>query len=98
MSDHTANAPTTLPRKLGDPRTHFWLAQRMAKEVGVDLNAQTRQGHLDQADWAAMITRCRGCEWANGCATWLEQQNGGSDVPSSCVNVDQFRALKAQTR
>jgi len=90
--------PNPRPHKLGDPRRHFWLAQRMAKAVGVDLNTQTQDGHLDQADWASMITRCRGCEWADGCDKWLEDQGGESDVPSSCVNVETFRALKAHKR
>ena len=82
-------------RPLGDPVRHFWLAQSMAKATGVDLAAAMREGRIAQADWADMVTRCRACAWAEGCAHWLAAQEAGTaDVPGDCVNADIFTRLK----
>ncbi|MCF6444048.1 DUF6455 family protein [Nereida sp. MMG025] len=84
-------------RKLGDPRKHFWLAQRMAKAIGVDLAGKSRGGEIDQAEWAGMITKCRGCQWAEGCSTWLQDQDGSATAPNTCENAERFNGLKVQS-
>ncbi|PIV73188.1 MAG: hypothetical protein COW55_13915 [Rhodobacteraceae bacterium CG17_big_fil_post_rev_8_21_14_2_50_65_11] len=82
-------------RPLGDPMHHFWLAQSMAKATGVDLVGAMQGGRIAQQDWADMITHCRGCAWAEGCAHWLDaQESGMADVPSDCVNAAVFTGLK----
>lgn len=82
-------------RPLGDPMRHFWLAQSMAKATGVDLSAAMQEGRIAQEDWADLITRCRACGWADGCAHWLERQESGqADAPGQCVNADVFAQLK----
>lgn len=81
---------------LGAQIEHFWLVQRMAKARGVDLVAAMAAGDLTQADWAQMITQCRGCTWGQGCAKWLDSHAGSSDQvsPGTCVNRIKFLKLK----
>lgn len=81
-------------KPLGDPITHFWLVQDMARAAGVDLPAARRDGALPDADWAAMVTRCRGCRWTDGCQDWLARQEGGDAfVPPACANRAVFDRL-----
>lgn len=83
------------PRPLGDPRRHFWLAQSMAKATGVDLTAAMQEGRIAQEDWADLITRCRGCAWAEDCADWLDTlQDGAAEAPAACVNADVLARLR----
>lgn len=83
-------------RPLGDPVRHFWLAKSMARATGVDLVAAMREGRIAQADWADMVTRCRACAWAEGCAQWLAGQGvGTAEVPGDCVNAEEFAWLQA---
>ncbi len=86
-------------KPLGDPVTHYWLAQSMAKAAGVDLAAEMAAGRLDQAEWAGVVERCRGCGWereGGGCARWLARQDAGeAEVPGTCENVDVFARLIA---
>jgi hypothetical protein len=82
-------------KPLGDPITHFWNVQRMARATGTDLVAAHDTGALSSEDWAGMVTRCRGCEWAEGCQEWLpEHTDGTAKAPKGCVNRRIFDALK----
>lgn len=87
------------PRPLGEPVTHYWLAQAMAKATGLDLAAEMAAGRLDQDTWTGVVERCRGCDWerdTGGCGRWLARQDhGAAEVPGSCVNQDLFAALGA---
>lgn len=84
-------------KPLGDPITHFWLVQDMAKTAGVDLVAARRAGRLNDEDWAAMVTRCRGCRWTDGCQRWLAaHQDGAEAAPEPCENRRIFAGLAAQ--
>lgn len=49
--------------RLGDPRRHYWLLQRMARTAGVDLVAAYDQGRICPQDWAEMVMACRRCRW-----------------------------------
>ncbi|WP_203595260.1 DUF6455 family protein [Salipiger sp. PrR002] len=93
------------PMPLGDERAHFWRVQRMARATGVDLVAAQDHGLLPQSDWAAMVGRCRGCLWAEGCDRWLghlEPMEAGSEgnapraCPEDCVNSRTFAALQGE--
>ena len=83
------------PQPLGDETEHYWLVQRMAKATGVDLVRATDAGLLSQDDWAGIVTRCRGCQWADGCAHWLgapvEEERA---LPNPCLNRKRLAALK----
>jgi len=82
------------PRPLGDENRHYWLAVAMAKATGTDLQAALDEGRLSHADWAALVTRCRGCDWAKGCECWLaKQEPGAAGVPATCVNASVFEGL-----
>lgn len=89
------------PKPLGDATRHYWLVQDMARAAGVDLAAEAAAGRLDQAQWAGMVERCRGCGWERadgGCHRWLaDQPDGAATVPDLCANVEKFDFLGAKT-
>ncbi len=82
--------------KLGNPIKHFWLVQDMARAAGVDLVEARREGRLSVEGWSAMVTRCRGCQWTEGCQHWLEAQETGvaAQVPPACANRAVFDTLR----
>lgn len=83
-------------RPLGEENEHYWLVQRMAKATGVDLVAAWEQDLLSTEDWAAIVNRCRTCQWAEGCGRWLKETGDGArDLPDPCLNntrLDQIRS------
>lgn len=81
---------------LGNPITHFWLVQDMAQTAGVDLVAARRENRLTVEDWAAMVTRCRGCQWTAGCQHWLDAQptDEPAAAPPACANRAVFDTLR----
>jgi len=83
------------PRPLGDENRHYWLAVSMAKATGTDLQAALEEGRISHADWADLVTKCRGCTWVEGCACWLAKQDAGNaDIPDACVNSAFFAAAR----
>ncbi len=84
------------PHPLGDVTEHYWLVQRMAKAVGVDLAQAQDLGVLRQEDWAGMVQTCRGCDWADGCPHWMERTQAADAAPSRCVNRDRFEDLRSK--
>ena len=84
-------------KPLGDHKKHYWLSKRMAKTTGADLVAAYQAGELGQEEWAQMVHKCRGCDWAEGCARWLRKTPTATDVPSTCVNCGRFTDLQADT-
>ncbi|MEM1077766.1 MAG: DUF6455 family protein [Pseudomonadota bacterium] len=95
LAHSTQDSPC--PQKLGDTTEHFWLIQRMAKTAGLDLAEAMHQGALDQEDWAAMVNRCRGCAWAEGCHRWLDVVDQRSDsAPEPCLNRARMTELKTK--
>lgn len=83
-----------MPMKpLGKTRAHFWMAQRMARLHGVDLAAAQARGDLEQALWAGMVRRCRGCAWTAGCRRYLDRGTAAQGLPAACLNRAEFAAL-----
>ncbi len=82
-------------KPLGETTRHFWLAQRMAKLHDVDLVGAVGRGDLDQEDWARMVTRCRGCDWTEGCDRFLARGEAGEDLPEGCENRARMARLRA---
>jgi len=80
-------------RPMGDTRAHFWLMMRMSKTVGVDLGEALREGRLSARSYADAVTRCRGCDNAQGCAAWLDQTETAAHTPVYCRNADVFDGL-----
>jgi sulfatase maturation enzyme AslB (radical SAM superfamily) len=83
-------------KPLGDSKTHFWLAQRMAKITETDLVQAMEKAKLTQADWAEMVSHCRGCDWVSGCERWLGKHSDDvvEKAPGGCVNREKFLSLK----
>ncbi|WP_417205539.1 DUF6455 family protein [Antarctobacter sp.] len=83
------------PQPLGDEVEHYWLVQRMAKATGVDLVRAVEDGLLTQDGWARIVSRCRGCTWADGCGHWLDAPvEGDRPLPDLCINRKRLAALK----
>lgn len=82
-------------RPLGETRRHFWLAQKMAGLHGLDLARGSARGDLDQETWAAMVQRCRGCDWTGGCERYLSRGEALDSLPEGCRNRLGFATLKA---
>lgn len=57
----------------GNVDLHFWITRGMARRMGVNLTEAMHDGALTQADFAAMITSCRGCSGAQGCLAFLSE-------------------------
>nr|WP_255670724.1 DUF6455 family protein [Cognatishimia sp. F0-27] len=75
---------------------HVWKVKRMAKANSVDLSAALQAGALSVDDWARMVTRCRGCQWVDGCATWLDRTEKADHAPEACLNRDALARLRAE--
>ena len=74
---------------LGEIRPHMFRVLGMAKSRGVDLAAAKADGQITQADFANMVTTCRGCTDPEACARLMEQRRA---VPF-CPNADTFTRL-----
>lgn len=75
-------------KPLGPPRKHFWLMLGMAKATGVELAEAAATGKITQDDFATMVTACRSCSNASGCARLLDRQTPLAETPEYCVNGD----------
>lgn len=76
---------------LGDTRNHVYRVQRMAKSRGLDLAAAQNAGNITQADFAAMVTTCRGCGDPGGC----DRLQALAREVGFCPNTDVFARLAA---
>jgi hypothetical protein len=91
----TVNERDTV-RVLGPQKAHYWLVQRMAKATGVDLVRAMDEGVIDHADWAGIVTHCRGCQWTGGCQEWLGRRvEEDRPVPGDCENRERFLRMRA---
>lgn len=80
----------------GNLDLHFWITRGMARRVGVNLSEAMHEGVLSQADFAAMITRCRKCPGAQGCLEFLSERAGQAEgAPDWCGNAALLRGLRA---
>lgn len=80
-------------RPLGDPKRHFWLAQRMARLHGLDLVQANARGDLDQDGWAGAVARCRECSWTEGCERFLDRAEASETLPRGCENRGLYSLL-----
>ena len=98
MTGDEAGPPATgpNPHPLGDETRHYWLAVTMARKTGADLQRALEDGVISHADWAALVHRCRGCGWTEGCNRWLAAQgDGAAPVPGACPNAAVFDRVLA---
>lgn len=84
---------------LGDPLTHYWLALKMGKTIGLDLWQARDKAQISDVDFHGILQRCRGCDWEHDgmCEHWLQDRAEGSEdtAPRKCMNVETFQTLKA---
>ncbi|MBQ4827240.1 MULTISPECIES: DUF6455 family protein [unclassified Leisingera] len=79
---------------LGDPLYHLRLMTRMGQAAGADLTSAFAAGDISHADWAAMITRCRGCEARGQCEAFLSANDHTRAPMPGCRNADALMQLK----
>ena len=80
-------------KHLGEPRTHFWLVQGMAKRLGADLTEAFDSGELGAEEWSDMVTRCRGCSEPGACRKWLDETEHADAAPDYCENSERLSEL-----
>lgn len=84
-------------RPLGPETAHYWRVQRMARATGVDLVAAWKAERFDHAAWKRIVTRCRGCAWAEGCQRWLDRPTESvRRLPQTCLNRERLEQLGAE--
>lgn len=82
---------------LGSENAHFWLVQRMAKAAGVDLVRAWEAGLIDNAEWSGIVTKCRGCQWSEGCTRFLDKPvTEERALPEPCLNRARLDAIRAK--
>lgn len=81
-------------RKLGKTRSHYCLVLGRAKAVGADLCGAVQSGDLAQADFAEMVTRCRGRAKPDRCRDNLARSTS-TTIPAFCRNATELAALGA---
>lgn len=80
----------------GNIDLHFWITRGIARRMGVNLSEAMHDGFLTQADFAEMITRCRGCDKSEGCIAVLSERAGAAvSVPDWCRNAGVLSELSA---
>jgi hypothetical protein len=82
-------------RALGAFNPHYRQLRAVAKLVGTDLGEAVHEGHLTEADHAAVITRCRGANCLQLCVDWLaDKGNSRGQSPEFCANRAVFEHLR----
>jgi hypothetical protein len=66
----------------------------MAQTLGLDLQGEIEAGRFSHADWADIVHRCRGCDWAERCPGWMAARELAEQAPGACVNAARFEALR----
>ncbi|WP_275806792.1 DUF6455 family protein [Pseudothioclava nitratireducens] len=80
----------------GNIDLHFWLTRGLARRLGVNITESIHHGFLTQADFADLITRCRGCSRAQGCMAFLSENDGPlASAPDWCPNAPILGELRA---
>ncbi|WP_264210425.1 DUF6455 family protein [Leisingera thetidis] len=82
---------------LGDPLYHLRLMARMGRTVGADLNGAFAAGEIRHRDWAAMITRCRGCTSPEQCEAFLAAHEHAEAPMPGCRNAAALMQLKGRS-
>ncbi|MGR3759963.1 DUF6455 family protein [Roseobacteraceae bacterium NS-SX3] len=86
------------PHPLGDPLVHLQLLGRMGRATGADLADAFAAGLIGNAEWAAMVTACRGCASVEGCRAWLEEHDSAATPPEGCCNSRKLQELRRALR
>lgn len=80
--------------RLGDFGRHLQLSNGMASRLGVDLREATHTRRLSISEYAAMVTRCRGCAWASDCESWQSSSEQGIDLAELCETKPLIEMLR----
>ena len=81
---------------LGDAREHFWRVIKMAKACEVDLSTALDENKINIAEYADMVTACRGCEQVERCDRLLADVARLDRAPEYCVNGETFADLRGE--
>jgi len=81
-------------KPLGRLEEHVLLVKRMARATDVDLCQAYEDGTLSPDAWADLVQTCRGCRWADRCATWLDTHDHQGCAPQTCVNRARLETVR----
>ncbi|MBN2906379.1 MAG: hypothetical protein JXJ18_06715 [Rhodobacteraceae bacterium] len=74
---------------------HFWLAQGMARTIGVNVNEALSVGRMGRGEFAELVARCCHCDRGESCMAWMACQSAGAeDLPGYCALKPRIEALK----
>lgn len=74
---------------------HFWLAQGMARTIGLNVNEALRTGRMDRGDFSELVATCCHCDRSETCMAWMGKQARLCDsLPGWCALKLPFEALK----
>ena len=74
---------------------HFWLAQGMARTLGVNVNDAMRQGRMGREAFAELVALCCHCGRAQACMDWMGRQHAGAEeLPGWCPLKPHLEALR----
>lgn len=75
-------------------KRHATLMDRMAETRGLDMEEQVLRGHIASVDVADAVLSCTNCTNPEGCAHWLDRQQGqANESPAYCRNTALFEGL-----
>jgi len=84
-----------MTQTLGDPARNFWMTRSVARVMGQNLSEEMHTGRLEPAQYAQMVTCCRGCALVEACEGWLGSQTGIASLPPpGCRNAALLSQLK----
>ena len=81
----------------GSVDEHMKLTRGVTRAMGLSLSEKMPAAHLDPQDFAALITRCRGCNCVVECREWIDtQERRALTTPANCPNQTIFVKLASR--
>lgn len=87
---------STLLYSLDRPARHRGLMERMARALGIDLEAGVRDGHIDQGLVERLKWRCVLCDQPDACERLLSVRPNIDAAPDYCINSRTLAELRSK--
>jgi uncharacterized membrane-anchored protein len=75
----------------------WWLANGMARAVGVNLPRAVFDGVVKRSELAAMVGRCQSCGKSDACMGWLSKAVPDPHPPAWCCIGEEIEALSPRS-
>ena len=78
-----------------DDPNRAWLPRAMAEAVGVSLTDALAEGRITEAEFGALVERCRHCDRSEPCLRWrLDHPVNDGAAPPYCLNAELIETLR----